>query len=81
LKRSFYEDFKADRGKTAAEHRVIVRNTGVLAAVGEFLRGLLTTALYISAVALSSVGLTALLNKPIRDMLIELVQKTFFGGW
>jgi hypothetical protein len=81
LKRRFYEDFKADCGKTAAEHRVIVRNAGVLAAVGEFLRGLVTALLYISAVALSSVGLTALLTKPIRDMLIELAQKTFFGGW
>lgn len=81
MKRGFYEDFnKESGGKGSAEHRIIIRNAGALAAVGEFLRSLFTALLYISAIALSSVGLTALLNKPIRDMMIELIQRTFFGG-
>ena len=81
MKRGFYEDFKREsNGKATAEHRVIVRNAGVLAMVGEFLRGVFTALMYISAIALSSVGLTAILNKPIRDMLLELARRTFFGG-
>jgi hypothetical protein len=35
--------------------------------------------LYLSATVLSSVGLTALINKPLRDMLLELAKNVFFG--
>jgi hypothetical protein len=56
---------------------LIKRSAGT--AVVSFIGKLATAVLYLAAPALSSVGLTTLLNKPLRDMLFELARKTFFG--
>ena len=78
LKRGFYESYRHDRERQ--ERPIIVRNAGFGTAVIEFFRSLITAVLYLAAVVLSSVGLTTLANKPLRDMLIDLVIKTFFGS-
>ena len=57
-----------------------MQNAGFSTTVIEFFKSLITAVLYFAAVVLSSVGLTTLANKPLRDMLIDLVTKTFFGN-
>jgi len=78
LKRGFYESYKQD--KEQHERQIIMQNTGFGTAVIEFFKSLITAVLYLAAVALSSIGLTTLANKPLRDMLFDLVIKTFFGN-
>ena len=74
--RGFYEDYQ--REKQTGTHPII-RNSAGTAAMG-FLVKLMTAVLYLAATALSSVGLTTLINKPLRDMLFELVGKLFSGN-
>ena len=57
---------------------MIRKNAGT--AVLSFFHKLFTTVLYFAATALSSVGITTLINKVLRDMLFELVTNTFFGN-
>ena len=78
MKRGFYESYKQD--KEQHERQIIMQNTGFGTAVIEFFKSLITAVLYLAAVALSSIGLTTLANKPLRDMLFDLVIKTFFGN-
>ena len=47
-------------------------------AVIEFIMKLFTAVLYLCVIALSSVGLTTLLNRPLRDMMFEIIQNIFF---
>jgi len=78
LRRGFYEGYRQDKEKQ--ERQIIVQNAGFGTAAIEFFKSLITAVLYFAAVVLSSVGLTTLANKPLRDMLIDLVTKTFFGN-
>jgi hypothetical protein len=83
--RGFYEDYKREKQNggrqrdTPANGHAMIRRNG-LTAVSGFFRKLFTAVLYIAATALSSVGLTTLINKPLRDMLFGLARKTFFGN-
>ena len=65
-------------GRSGTKFVTTRRNAGT--AVAGFFTKLFTAVLYLAATALSSVGLTTLINKPLRDMLFELVRKTFYGG-
>jgi hypothetical protein len=81
--RGFYEDYIREKqagqnqsDRPHSDRSVMIRQrkgTAVLA----FIRKLFTAVIYLAASALSSVGLTTLINKPLRDMLLELVTKTF----
>jgi len=78
--RGFYEDYqkeKQNEGRQRDSPAMIHGGAG--RAVLGFFHKLFTAVLYIAATALSSVGLTTLLNKPLRDMLFELARKMFFG--
>jgi hypothetical protein len=79
--RDFYEDYERKRHGEARQRDspAMIRRSG-FTAVKSFFTKLFTAVLYIVITALSGAGLTALLYKPIRDMLFELVQNTFFGG-
>ena len=81
MQRGFYEDYQ--REKENENHQrdrpaVIRRSAGT--AVLSFFHKLFIAVLYLNATVLSSVGVTTLINKPLRDMLVELVKKTFFGN-
>jgi len=76
----FYEDYQKEKQVTGRQRDgpvMIQKSAGT--AVLSFFHKLFTAVLYLAATALSSVGLTTLINKPLRDMLFELVQKVFFG--
>jgi hypothetical protein len=79
--RGFYEDYKREKqgGGSARDRPAVIKRGAGTAAIG-FFGKLFTAILYIIATALSSVGLTTLINKPLRDMLFELARKTFFGS-
>jgi hypothetical protein len=79
--RGFYEDYTREKqsGGRQRDSPVMIRRNS-LTAVSGFFRKLFTAVLYIAATALSSVGLTTLINKPLRDMLFGLARKTFFGN-
>ena len=76
--RGFYDDYQREK-QTGGQQRPVIRKSAGAAVTG-FFGKLLTAALYLTATALSSVGLTTLINKPLRDMLFELVRKLFSGG-
>ena len=76
--RGFYEDYQREK-QTGTQQRSIIKNSAGTAVMG-FFGKLLTAFLYLAATALSSVGLTTLINKPLRDMLFELVGNLFSGG-
>ena len=79
--RGFYEDYQREKQSGGGQRdRPAIIKRGAGTAVLWFLTKLFTAVLYVAATALSSVGLTALINKPLRDMLFELVAKTFFGN-
>ena len=78
--RGFYEDYQREKHSGDPRDRPAIVTRGAGAAVWWFLTKLFTAVLYIAATALSSVGLTTLINKPLRDMLFELVRRTFFGN-
>jgi hypothetical protein len=79
--RGFYEDYqKEKRGEERQRDRPAVIYGGAGAAAIGFFHKFLAAVLYLAATALSSVGLTTLLNKPLRDMLLELACRTFFGN-
>jgi hypothetical protein len=79
--RGFYEDYRRENrdGERRRDPPAMTRG-GAGAAVLSFFRKLFAAALYIAVTAMSSVGLTTILNKPLRDMLFELARKTFFGS-
>jgi hypothetical protein len=94
-RRGFYEDYQEDglmlskttsnvgqREKRYVEQRerpaMIRKNMGT-AVIGLFAK-LFTAILYLAATALSSVGLTTLINKPLRDLLFETVANLFIGN-
>lgn len=78
--RGFYEDYQKEKqGDFRQRDRPAMIRGGAGTAVLGFFHKLFTAVLYIAATALSSVGLTTLLNKPLRDMLFELARKVFFG--
>jgi hypothetical protein len=79
--RGFYEDYQKEKQETggARDRPAMIRRNAGTAIIG-FIAKLFTAVLYIAATALSSVGLTTLINKPLRDMLFELARKTFFGN-
>ena len=78
--RGFYDDYqrKKQGGNPRDRPAIIRKNAGTT--VLSFFHKLFTTVLYLAASALSSVGITTLINKDLRDMLVELVSKTFFGN-
>ena len=79
--RGFYEDYQKEKqGENQQRDRPAMIRRSAGAAVTGFFGRLFTAVLYLAATALSSVGLTTLINKPLRDMLFELVRRTFFGG-
>jgi len=80
-KRGFYEDYQREkRGEGLARDRpAMIRRSG-LTAVTSFFSKLFTAVLYLSATVLSSIGLTTLINKPLRDMLFALVRSVFYGS-
>ena len=80
--RGFYEDYqreKNDRHGGNIRDRPTIIKRGMGTSILWFLAKLLSTIIYTAVTALSSVGLTTLINKPLRDMLIEIVKKTFMG--
>ena len=79
-RRGFYEEYQREKNNENQRDRpaIIRRNAGT--AIMSFFHKFFTAVLYFTASVLSSVGLTTLINKPLRDMLAELVKKTFFGG-
>jgi len=76
--RGFFEDYQKNK-QSGTQQRPIIRNN-IGTAITGFLGKLMTAVLYLTATALSSVGLTTLINKPLRDMLFELVRKLFSSG-
>jgi len=70
----FYDDYKREKQKS--QPTVIKRSLGT--AVFEFVTKLFTAVFYLCAILLSSVGLTTLINRPLRDMLYELIKNIFF---
>jgi hypothetical protein len=80
--RGFYEDYQKEKrniGGSARDRPAVIKH-GAGTAAASFFGKLFTAVLYIIATALSSVGLTTLINKPLRDMLFELARNTFFGS-
>ena len=79
-RRGFYEDYIKAKTQNQTEHTerpaMIRRSFGT--AVFEFLAKLFTAVLYLCVIFLSSVGLTTLINRPLRDMLFEIIQNMFF---
>jgi hypothetical protein len=79
--RGFYEDYQKEKQNEGWQRdRSAMIRWSAGAAVTGFLGKLFTAVLYLAATALSSVGLTTLLNKPLRDRLFELVRNVFFGN-
>ena len=87
-KHGFYEDYRAarelEKSKETQVHmprdRPALIRRGFGAAVCRFFRGLLSAVLYTTALILSSVGMTTLLHKNLRDLLIEVMARMVFGG-
>ena len=77
--RRFYEDYQRERsgGAGRAGPPVIRKNAGT--AVVGFFTGSITAVLCLAATILSSVGLTVLINKPLRDMLFAFARSVFTG--
>lgn len=79
-RRGFYEDYQKNKEqKVGSDRPVLIRNSAA-SAIASFISRLITTVMYLAAICLSSVGLTTLINKPLRDMLFELISKLFFGN-
>ena len=78
--RGFYEDYQREKQSGSQRDRPAMIRKGAGTAVLRFFHKLFTAVLYVAATALSSVGITTLINKTLRDMLVELVTKTFFGN-
>jgi hypothetical protein len=78
--RGFYEDYRKEKQSGDARDRpaMIRRNAGMAVAV--FFSKLFTAVLYLTATILSSVGLTTLINKLLRDMLFDIARSVFLGG-
>jgi hypothetical protein len=78
--RGFFEDYQKEKQNEGQrrDRPAMIRGSAGTAVMG-FFGKLFTAVLYIAATALSSVGLTTLLNKPLRDMLFALARKVFFG--
>ncbi|MDR1208769.1 MAG: hypothetical protein LBK41_00395 [Clostridiales bacterium] len=74
-KRGFYEDYQREKRERPT---MIRKNTGT--AVISFFAKLFAAILYLTATALSSVGLTTLINKPLRDLFFETATKLFLGN-
>jgi|GEM_PF-4381629 len=81
-KRGFYESYKEQKETQAhmPRDRPALIRRGIGAAVWRLFRGLLSTVFFTMALILSSVGLTTLLHKPLRDLLIEVLARMVFGG-
>ena len=80
-RRGFYEDYQREKQSEGHQRdRPAMIRRGAGTAVLSFFQKLFTAVLYLTATVLSSVGLTTLINKPLRDMLFELAKKVFFGG-
>ena len=72
-------DQREKQGGRPRDRPVMIRkNAGM--AVLSFFHKLFTAVLYLAATVLSSVGITTLINKALRDLLFELITKTFFGN-
>ena len=71
MKKGFFESYSAETAQK--ERQIIVQKKGALAVIGDFFTSLVTAIMYICMVILSSIGLTTLLNRPLRDMLFEIV--------
>ena len=79
-RRGFYEEYqreKLNEGYQRDRPAVIHRGAGNL--IVTFLHKLLAAVIYLTITALSSVGLTTLINQPLRDLLFDLARKVFFG--
>ncbi|MDR2903088.1 MAG: hypothetical protein LBU77_01045 [Clostridiales bacterium] len=77
----FFEDYQRKKQENCRPRdRPAMINKGFGTAVLGFFQKLFTAVLYLLATVLSSIGLTVLLNKPLRDMLFELALTVFFGG-
>jgi hypothetical protein len=79
--RGFYEDYQKEKqaGNGARDRPATIRHRAGTAVMSFFTK-LFTAVLYIAATALSSVGLTTLINKPLRDLLFDLARRVFSGG-
>jgi hypothetical protein len=80
-RRGFYEDYQREKqGEERQRDRPAMIKRGVGTAVLSFFHKLFAAVLYLTATALSSVGLTTLINKPLRDMLFALARQVFLGN-
>ena len=79
-RRGFYEDYIKDKTQKQMEHteRPAMIRQSFGTAVIEFFSKLFAAVFYLCVITLSSTGLTCLINRPIRDMLFELVKNMFF---
>jgi len=74
----FYEDYRRKKQKSQNNNKTVVIKRSFGMAVFEFMAKLFTAVLYLCVIFLSSVGLTTLINRPLRDMLFEIIQNMFF---
>ncbi|MDR2089112.1 MAG: hypothetical protein LBP73_07125 [Clostridiales Family XIII bacterium] len=77
--RGFYEDYRRQK-QIGGVGSVPVPTHGGAGAAVVFFGKLFAAVLYAAATALSCVGLTTLINKPLRDMLFDIARSAFFGG-
>jgi len=82
--RGFYEEYKRDvhdgpRGNEQHNRPVLIQH-GFRMAVWSVFTKLFAAIFYVMVLLLSSTGLTTLMYKPLRDMLIEIFTKTIFGS-
>jgi hypothetical protein len=80
-RRSFFEHYQKEKQDENRERAgpAVIRQSAMSAAI-DFLGKLFSAVFHIAAAALSSVGLTTLINKPLREMLFALARSTFFGN-
>jgi hypothetical protein len=79
--RGFYENYKFERrGDNRERDGPAVIRGGAGTAISGFFAKFFAAVLHVAAATLSSIGLTTLINKPLRDMLFVLARNTFFGN-